>query len=119
VPIEVDTAGAPALLKFRVVGEFPSAEEQAALRERLIDEGLLTEDSVSLLDVREAVTPSPSLVIQSIFEAMRAGIPRRRACLINPARHLHILRQFQTAVPWMTTAAFSDEREAIDWLLQR
>lgn len=117
VAIEVDTKEAPALLKFRLAGAFPSADEQAAVRDQLIADGLLTADTVSLLDVREVETPSPGVVIQSIFEAMRAGIPRRRACLINPGKHLQVLQQFQAAVPWMTTAAFIDEREALEWLL--
>jgi hypothetical protein len=117
VPIEVDTAGAPALLRIRCVGEIPTADEQAALRERLMAQGLLTEDSVSLLDMREADTPDPLTVLKSIQAILRAGMPKRRACLINPGRHLHLLQQFQAAVPWMSTAAFIDEREALEWLL--
>jgi hypothetical protein len=117
VPIEVDTAEAPALLRFRCVGAMPTAAEQAALREQLIAQGLLTEDSVSLLDVREADLPDPVTVIQSIAAILRAGMPKRRACLINPGKHLHLVQQFQAAVPWMSTAAFIDEREALEWLL--
>lgn len=117
MPIEIDTAEAPALLRIRCVGAFPLAAEQSALREQLIAQGLLTEDSVSLLDVREADDPDAITVLQSIAAALRAGMPRRRACLINPGKHLHLLQQFQAAVPWMSTAAFIDEREALEWLL--
>jgi hypothetical protein len=118
VAIEVDTAEAPALLRFRCVGAFPSADEQVALRAQLIDKGLLTESSVSLLDFR-SVDPMPDALTfaQSIAAAARAGMPRRRACLINPGKHLAALQQFQAAVPWMSTAAFIDEREALEWLL--
>lgn len=117
MPIEVDTTEAPALLRFRCFGALPSAEEQEKLRADLIDQGLLTEGSVSLLDVREAETPDAVTVAKSIAAAVRAGIPKRRACLINPGKHLHVLQQFQKAVPWMSTAAFIDEREALEWLL--
>jgi hypothetical protein len=117
VPIEVDTAEAPALLRIRCVGVIPTPDEQAALREQLMAQGLLTEDSVSLLDVRELDTPDPITVFESIAALLRAGMPKRRAWLINPGRHLRAIQQFQAAVPWMSTAAFIDEREALEWLL--
>jgi hypothetical protein len=118
VPIEVNTEEAPALLRFRCVGPLPSAAEQARLRNQLIADGLLTADSVSLLDVRDVEGPvDPVNVVASIAEIVRAGMPRRRACLINPGRHLAFVQQFQAAVPWMSTAAFIDEREALEWLL--
>jgi hypothetical protein len=118
VPIEVNTEEAPALLRFRCVGPLPSAAEQARLRNQLIADGLLTADSVSLLDVRDVEGPlDPVNIAASIAEIVRAGMPRRRACLINPGIHLALLQQFQAAVPWMATAAFIDEREALEWLL--
>lgn len=117
MPVDVDTAEAPALIRIRCVGPLPTAEEQRRLRAELIASGLLTEASVSLLDFRETEVPAPSVFLQAIAEAVSAGMPRRRACLINPGRHLPFLQQFQAAVPWMSTAAFIDEREAIAWLL--
>jgi len=118
VPLEVNTDEAPALIRIRCVGPLPSAAEQAQLREQLIGHGLLTPNSVSLLDFRDTDVPSDPLVfIQSIAEAVRSGMPKRRACLINPGRHLPFVQQFQAAVPWMSTAAFIDEREALAWLL--
>lgn len=118
MPIEVNTEEAPALLRVRCVGSFPTPDEQSQVRDQLIANGQLTEDSVSLLDFRDIDAPSdPIVFVKSIAEAVRAGMPRRRACLINPGRHLPFLQQFQAAVPWMSTAAFIDEREAIEWLL--
>lgn len=115
--MDIDTTEAPALLRFRIAGALPSAEEQARVREDLIARGLLTADSVSLLDVRDAETPDAITVGKSIAAVVRAGMPKRRACLINPGKHLQLLLYFQKAVPWMSTAAFINEREAIEWLL--
>lgn len=117
MPIEVDTAGAPALLRFKCVGSFPSAEEQTALREELIAKGLLTENSVSLLDVRDAEPPDAITLGKSIAAVVRQGMPKRRACLINPGIHLATVQYFQKAVPGMSTAAFINEDEALEWLL--
>jgi hypothetical protein len=117
VTMEVDTSEAPALLKVRCAGALPSPEEQAALRDDLIARGLLTIDTVSLLDLREAETPDAITIGKSIAALLRVGMPRRRACLINPGKHLQVLQYFQMAVPWMSTAAFTDEREAREWLL--
>ncbi len=116
--IEVNTDEAPALIRIRCAGPIPPPEEQARLRDDLVSRGLLTKDSVSLLDLRDVEVPlDPSLFLGTIAEALRTGMPKRRACLINPGLHLTLLQQFQAAVPWMSTAAFLDEREAIAWLL--
>jgi hypothetical protein len=115
--MELDTSEAPALLKMRFSGALPSPEEQAALRNDLIARGLLTVDTVCLLDLREADTPDAVTIGRSIAALLRVGMPRRRACLINPGKHLKVLQYFQAAVPWMSTAGFIDEREALEWLL--
>jgi hypothetical protein len=117
VPIDVDTTEAPALLRFRCHGAFPTLEEQETLRQELIAKGLLTAGSAALLDVRDAELPDAITVVKSIAAVVRQGMPRRRACIINPGRHLPILQQFQAAVPWMSTAAFIDEHEALEWLI--
>lgn len=119
MPLEINTEEAPALIRIRCVGPFPSPEEQAKLRDDLIANGHLTEDSVSLLDFPDVELPADIFTVfgKSIIEALRSGMPRRRACLINPGLHLPFLQQFQKAIPWMSTAAFINEREALEWLL--
>jgi len=118
VPIEVNTDEAPALIRIRCAGPVPLPEEQARVRDDLVAKGLLTKDSVSLLDLRDVEVPrDPSLILGTIAEALRTGMPKRRALLINPGLHLRLLQQFQAAAPSMSTAAFIDEREAIAWLL--
>lgn len=115
--IDVDTSEAPALLRIRCHGPVPSPDEQASLRQDLIANGMLTEGSVSLLDFRDLEIPDALTVAKSIAAAISAGIPRRRAFLINPGKHLWALQQFQAAMPGMSVAAFIDEREALEWLL--
>ncbi|HEX6163666.1 MAG TPA: hypothetical protein VFZ31_09890 [Vicinamibacterales bacterium] len=122
MPIEVDTSRAPAFVRYRFYGDYPSVEEQAAVRESLITFGLLTADTVALMDVREVTqTPSEDVLARTVAAALeRGGWPRRRAYLIDPATHRHMIEQFQDlAMTTVTTAAFADEGEAMAWLMPR
>ena len=122
MPIEVDTARAPAFVRYRFHGEYPSVEEQSALRESLITFGLLTADTVALMDVREVTQmPSDDILARTVAAALqRGGLPRRRAYLIDPVAHRHMIEQFQDlAMTTVTTAAFADEDEAMAWLMLR
>jgi hypothetical protein len=121
VPIEVDTTRAPSFIRYRYFGEFPSLEEQKVLRESLITFGLLTKDTVALMDARElSEVPDDIILAKTVAAALeRGGWPLRRAYLINPVVHLHMIRQFQDlAMTTVTTAAFVDEDEAMAWLLR-
>ena len=122
MPIEVDTAEAPRFLRYRYYGDFPSVEEQAQMRNKLIASRLLTADTIALMDAREVTNiPDDDYLARTVASALeKGGWPRRRAYLIDPERHLHMIRQFQDlAMRTVTTAAFSDEQEALDWLFQR
>ena len=121
VPIEVDTSAAPGLLRYRFYGAFPSIEEQAQLRERLIAFGALTPETRAIMDTRElADIPDDDFLAKMVAAALeRGGWPTRRAYLINPAVHQHMIEQFQDlAMTTVTTAAFVDEDEAMDWLMR-
>jgi hypothetical protein len=122
VPIEVDTSRAPAILRYRYYGAYPPLEEMAAMRDKLISMGLLTADTVALMDARElANVPDDDMLAKTVAAALqRGGWPRRRAYLIDPQRHQHMIEQFQDlAMRTVQTAAFVDEQEAMDWLLRR
>jgi hypothetical protein len=122
VPIEVDTSRAPAFIRYRFFGDFPSLEEQSTLREHLIRTRLLTSDTVAIMDTREITeVPDDDVLAKLVAAALqRGGWPRRRAYLINPATHLHMIKQFQDlAMTTVTTAAFVDEAEAMAWLMPR
>ena len=122
MPIEVDTTRAPAFVRYRFRGEYPSIDEQAAIRESLITFGLLTSETVALMDVREVTQiPSDDILAKTVAAALeRGGWPRRRAYLIDPVAHRHMIEQFQDlAMTTVTTAAFADEDEAMAWLMPR
>jgi hypothetical protein len=119
MPIEVDTSEAPAFLRYRYTGPYPSIEEQALVRDRLIADGHLTRDTVALMDARQLEeVPDDDVLLRTVAAALqRGGWPRRRAYLIDPARHAQMIEQFkQLAMTTVTTAAFTDEREALAWL---
>ena len=119
MPIEVDTSEAPAFLRYRYTGPFPTVDEQSLLRERLIADGHLTAVSVAIMDVREVdAVPDDDVLARTVAAALqRGGWPRRRAYIIDPARHAHMIEQFkQLAMTSVTTAAFADEHDALAWL---
>jgi hypothetical protein len=118
--IEVDTSRAPAFIRYRYSGAFPSVDEQSTVRERLIANGLLTADTVAIMDAREVTQiPDDDGLARTVAAALqRGGWPRRRAYLINPAVHQHMIEQFQDlAMTTVTTRAFVDEQEAMTWLM--
>jgi hypothetical protein len=119
MPIEVDTSEAPAFLRYRFTGPYPSVEEQALVRDRLIAGGHLTRDTVALMDARQLeAVPDDDVLARTVAAALqRGGWPRRRAYLIDPVRHAHMIEQFkQLAMTSVTTAAFTDEHDALAWL---
>jgi hypothetical protein len=120
VPIEVDRAEAPALLRFRIVDPFPSREEITTLRETLIGGGLMNASTVSLIDVRDMMQPVADFAFMSAVGAvlLDGGWPRRRAILMNPGRHLRYMQMFQSAAPAsVAIAGFLEEHQALEWLL--
>ena len=122
MPIEVDTSQAPQFLRYRYYGAYPSLAEQSQTRETLIARGFLNADTIALMDARElADVPDHDMLARTVAAALqRGGWPVRRAYLIDPVRHAHMIRQFQDfAMTTVETAAFSDEAEAMDWLLKR
>lgn len=122
MPIDIDTSQAPRFLHYQFTGSYPSVEEQSALREKLMARGLLTRDTVALMDVRGLATmPDDDVLAKTVAAALeRGGWPTRRAYLIDPARHLRMVEQFQDlAMRTVATAAFVDEEEALKWLHQR
>ena len=121
MPIEVDTSKAPAFLRYRFHGGFPSVEEQSLLRDRLITFGFLTAETLAIMDTREIVElPTDDFLARTVAAALeRGGWPRRRAYLIDPRMHQHMIAQFQDlAMTTVTTAAFVDEDEAMAWLMR-
>lgn len=122
MPIDVDTSRAPEFLRYRYSGAFPSLTDMALVRNRLIALGMLTADTIALMDVRDLTqVADDDFLAKTVAAALeKGGWPRRRAYLINPARHQHMIEQFQDlAMRTVTTAAFTDEKDALDWLFER
>ena len=119
MPIEVDTAEAPALLRLRLADPVPSVDEIAAIRDGLITAGSLNENTVSLIDVREVTRPVTDAGFLRLARVMLGErSPRRRAVLMNPGLHLRLMQLFQSiAPPSAAIAGFLDERVALEWLL--
>ena len=78
MPIEVDTGEAPALLRLRCVDPFPTVDEVAAIRAKLIAGGHINENSVSLIDVRDLSQPVSELAfLKAASVLLTGGWPRR------------------------------------------
>lgn len=122
VPIDVDTARGPEFLRYRYTGAFPSLTEMAVVRNRLIALGMLTAETIALMDVRELTqVADDDFLAKTVAAALeKGGWPLRRAYLIDPSRHQHMIEQFQDlAMRTVRTAAFTDENEALAWLFER
>jgi hypothetical protein len=70
MPFDVDTAYAPELLIFRLT-EWPSVDEQVQLHGRLTARGLLTENTVALIDVRSADMVPTDAMIQAVAATLK------------------------------------------------
>ena len=84
------------------------------MRERLIEFGCLTAETRAIMDVRTLDEIPNDEVLAKIVAArpQRGGWPVRRAYLIDPARHQHLIESSATI------AAFVDEDEAMRWLMR-
>ena len=120
MPILVNTSRAPRFLVYRISGPLPPAEQQSRLRDTLVNHGLLTADTVAMMDARALVqSPDDETPAATVFTMLhRDDWAKRRAYLFNPDMHRHIVQQFQDlAMTTVASAAFDDEEEAVRWLM--
>lgn len=120
MPILVNTTRAPRFLVYRISGPLPPAEQQSRLRDTLIAHGLLTADTVAVMDARElAQAPEGEVPAETLFTMLhRDDWARRRAYLFHPDMRRHMIQQFQDlAITTVASAAFEDEEEAVRWLM--
>jgi len=118
MPFRVDSNEAPAFLRFTISGAWPSIEDQQALRQGLIDRGLLTSESRALIDIRD-ITALPSAAdLRSGVEAARlqGGAPSRRAYLVLRGVQFGLIRMMQVIAEDPAAEVFTTEEEALRWL---
>jgi len=118
MPLYADSTLAPALITLRFADAWPTIEQYRALRQELITDGLLTESTCALLDLRESITP-PHYVARRIIDAIIADgpIPSVRACLVASAAQFGFASQLITVSPssWRS-GVFTSDQEARSWL---
>ena len=121
MPILVNTSRAPRFLVYRISGPLPPAEQQSQLRDSLVSHGLLTADTVAMMDARALVqAPDDEMPAAAVFTVLhRDDWARRRAYLFNPDMHRHMIQQLHDlAMTTVESAAFADEEEAVKWLMR-
>jgi hypothetical protein len=117
MPFDVDTAYAPELLIFRLT-EWPSVDEQVQLHGRLTARGLLTENTVALIDVRSADMVPTDAMIQAVAATLKGtGGPQRRAYVVSTQEQAKFIVAVRLqAPPILEMRAFFTEKEAMAWL---
>jgi hypothetical protein len=118
--MDVDTSDGPALIRY-VLRAMPDAEELTQLHGRLIREGLLTNATGAMVDLRRlAEWPSPMDLEQVLTSSLRQGAwPLRRALVSDPAQTelAECIRSFLG--PLVDVAVFTDVVKAERWLRRR
>ncbi len=107
-------------MRWTVEGEWPSIDEQRALRLALVQSGQLTAATRALIDLRMAANiPQYDELGATVRAALRdGGLPSRRAYLVGSAAQHGLVRQLQALAEGsaVTIAIFSNEAEALLWL---
>jgi hypothetical protein len=119
MPIEIDTAEAPAFIRITLRGAWPTLEEQRDARLRLLADGLLTNDTRALIDFRDLTTTAESSDVEKIIGAAMkdGGLPFFRAYVVGSAVQFGLVRQMKAiAPPQVELEVFTDEQEAHVWL---
>jgi hypothetical protein len=119
MPIEIDTAEAPAFIRITLRGAWPTLEEQRDARLRLLADGLLTNDTRALIDFRDLTTTAGYSDVEKIIGAAMkdGGLPFFRAYVVGSAVQFGLVRQMKAnAPPQVELEVFTDEQEAQVWL---
>lgn len=118
MPFRVDTNEAPAFLRFTIGGAWPSIEDQKALRQGLIDRGLLTGESRALIDIRDVTALPTAADLRAGVEAGRSqgGALARRAYLVLRGVQFGLIRMMQVIAEDPAVEVFTTEEEALRWL---
>ncbi|MBY0493605.1 MAG: hypothetical protein K2Y23_05280 [Cyanobacteria bacterium] len=111
--IEVDSSDAPSFLRFTFNGEWPSLDDQRAIRDHLVSSGLLTWASRVLVDVRGITSASDTAAFATLTDG---PVARVQAYLVSsPVQH-QLARKFRQATFSAIAEIFVDEKDAVEWL---
>lgn len=111
----VNTSYAPDLLIYEV-SDWPSVEHRFELRAELIANGHLLDHTAALVNISNLTNlPTDDDLRVAFQDAAGHGL---RACVVSTAEQQEFVERVQRrAIASLRIALFSDEREAIRWLL--
>ena len=118
MPIKFDATEAPRFIRFNVIGEWPSPDDQQRVRNALVATGQLTARTCALVDLRELKAVPDFATARGIVDAAVRdhGWPSTQAYLVGSATQFGFVRQLQLYAPSGTVVAlFTSELEAALW----
>jgi hypothetical protein len=125
VPIDVDTRGAPRLVRITFHGDWPARDEQLRVRQQLLADGHVTPATRIVIDLRPLGSISPRFeevgprVTGDRTVAQPGVLPTYTAYLVGSAVQFGFVDQLKAYAPLhMKIQAFTNDDEALTWLEQ-
>jgi hypothetical protein len=119
LPLHADTSDAPRFVRITLTGAWPSFDERAAFRRRLVADGHMKADTRALIDLRGLMTlPAHGDVDAIVATAQReGGLPRLHAYIATTVDQIIVARMFKLSAGAGTIVEiFKDVHEAETWL---
>ena len=119
LPLHADTSDSPRLLRITIAGEWPSFDERAVFRKRLMAEGHLKPDTRTLIDLRGLTTLPAHGDVDAIVSAARrdGGLTRLHAYIVTNVDQIVLARMLKKSAGVGTIVEiFKDAQEAETWL---
>ena len=107
------------MLRITIAGEWPSFDERAAFRKRLMAEGHLKPHTRTLIDLRELTTLPAHGDVDAIVSAARrdGGLTRLHAYIVANVDQMVLARMLKkSAGVDAVVEIFKDAKEAETWL---
>jgi hypothetical protein len=119
LPLYADTSDAPRFVRITLAGDWPSFDERAAFRRRLVSDGHMKADTRALIDLRGLKSlPAHGDVDAIVATAQHeGGLPRLHAYVATTVDQIVVARMFkQSAGAGTVVEIFKDAHEAETWL---
>jgi len=112
--IRVDLSDSPNFIRFTLIGEWPTVEQQRQVRESLNASGELTAKTRALIDLRELAAVGP---VDPVTSARDGLITKVQAYLVATSEQHQFARRCRIAAgPGRVLEIFIEERAALEWL---